>query len=89
MDGGAESGVRPRLGLQQSVGVISWDGKAGRGGGQGGEGVAGSLLASDLHGESSREAGGLAELRRGTQDRGVSSRQSSRMGGMGSPREGV
>ena len=43
MDGGAESGLRPRLGLQQSVGVISGDGKAGRGGGQGGEGVAGSL----------------------------------------------
>lgn len=30
---GAESGVRPRLGLQQSVGVIYWDVKAGRGGG--------------------------------------------------------
>ena len=68
MDGGAESGLRPRPGLQQSVGVISWDGKAGRGGRQGGEGVAGFLLASDLHGESRREAAGLAELRRGTQD---------------------
>lgn len=51
--------------------------------------VAGSLLASDLHGESRWEAGGLAELRRGTQEGGVSSRQSSRTGGMGPPREGV
>ena len=32
--------------------------------------VAGSLLASDLHGESRWEVGGLAELRRGIQDGG-------------------
>ena len=51
--------------------------------------VAGSLLASDLHGESRWEAGGLAELRRGTQEGVVSSRQSSQTGGMGPPREGV
>ena len=51
--------------------------------------VAGSLLASDLHGESRWEAEGLAELRRGTQEGVVSSRQSSQTGGMGPPREGV
>ena len=43
---GAESRVRLRLGLQQSVGVIYWDGKAGRGGGLGGE--EGGRLSSGL-----------------------------------------